>query len=138
MSVFGPVFGPGANDRYAGVSNPGGKLYILGDEDTDGSIRFIFDTLGNVAAIERREDATWNDTQLRVAASSLGIGWDTLLSSAGGWLLTTVTSQMNSGTDLALIPHVLFDRNSGTDQLLTPFLEENEAFLVNAAQTAFT
>ena len=41
------------------VSNPNNILYIIGNETTDGSIRFIFESPDNEAHVEKRENGVW-------------------------------------------------------------------------------
>ena len=52
---------------------------VIGDEtNIDGSIRFVFTPGDTEAHIEAKADGVWNDTSLRVAASSLMLGRDLL------------------------------------------------------------
>ncbi|MEE9367033.1 MAG: hypothetical protein V3W44_10125 [Dehalococcoidales bacterium] len=122
-------------DGFAGAANFATEpdegenvLYIVGDNDTDGSIRIAFLAGEDVAHIESRADGVWNDDGLRVASSSLDIGRDMTVSAIAGFLETNNPSAV-VGHVKGLIPHVLFD-DAGTGLLRTPILDAEEIFTV--------
>lgn len=104
-------------------------LYIVGDADTDGSIRILFDTTENtISNFELRTNGVFNDTGVRIASSSLSIGRDMTLSAVAGHLETFNPSAVVGHTK-GLIPHILFT-DAGTAGLETPIVKAEEIFTV--------
>lgn len=126
--------GPAYGDGYAGVQNnakePEGDnvLYIVGDNDTDGSIRFSFSAGGRNANLEKRTSGVWNDDGMRIASSSLDIGRDMTLSAVAGHLETNNPSAA-VGHTRGLIPHIEFN-DEGTRQAETPIVDVEKFFTV--------
>ncbi len=111
--------------------NPNQILYITGDNDTDGSIRIIFETGADSANIESREDGVWNDTGFRFSSSSLSIGRDMVLSAVSGFLETTNPSAV-VGHQRSILPHIEFDDETGTtlNQMHVPITNALETFVL--------
>lgn len=111
-------------------SNPRRTLYLVGDEDTDGSVRFFLDGDETVAHAESRENGVWNDAPFRTSAKSLEIGRDLFLS-AGFSFIETSSFSSASQEERTLIPHVLFTEE-GTEQVHTPTLKGEETFVIDS------
>ena len=97
------------------IRNTNDVAYLKGDADTDGSVRFKFDTIGNINNIELRAGGVWNDTGLRFASSSIGLGHDMIISAVSSFLETTNPSG-TIGFPRALIPHIEFREPGGTTE----------------------
>jgi len=91
-------------------------LYIVGDEDTDGSIRLIVDEISNVASIEEREQGVWNAGELQLSKGSLIIGREVRLSAIGDHLLV---SSPDNVTQAIVLDQSYDDTGSGPPQSLT-------------------
>jgi len=80
---------PGTID--VSVSNPNDFIYVEGDAETDGSIRYALVEFGgeNVAEIQRRELGVWQPTSFKTGANSVIVGTLVTLSAAGQNLITT-------------------------------------------------
>ena len=122
-------------DGFAGSSNTATEpdlgenvLYIVGDNDTDGSRRFAYFSEDDVVHIELRADGVWNDTGIRIASSSLDVGRDMTLSAIAGFLETNNPSA-TTGHVKSLIPHIEFTE-LGTGLLQMPILDANALFPV--------
>lgn len=87
-------------------------MYVTGNETTDGSVRFIFDTDESITTIEARADGVWNDTDMRFNAQSVLIGRDLKIEAAGDFIKTVNPSGFSIHSK-ALIPHIPFT-SSGT------------------------
>lgn len=128
------AIGPAYGDGFAGTNNnakePEGEnvLYIKGDNDTDGSIRFAFREGESVAHLEARSSGVWNDDGLRISSRSLDVGRDMTISAVAGHLETTNPSAA-VGHVKGLIPHIEFD-DGGTTQAETPVVAAEEIFTV--------
>jgi len=85
-------------------------LYIIGDENTDGSIRFVFTDGDTVAHIEARANGVFNDTGFRISSSSLDVGLDLTISAAASFI-ETFNPSVADEHQRALIPHITFDDN---------------------------
>ncbi len=111
------------------VKNPNSTIYIIGDNDTDGSIRFEFTTGDSNAHIESRASGVWNDTGIRVASSSLQLGLNTTLSSISSYLETIDLSALG-GHNISFIPHTEFSHETGTTFTHAPAIDVEETFVV--------
>lgn len=112
-----------------GVFNPATEVYIVGNDTTDGSIRFQFTTGDNFAHIETRADGVWNDNGLRFASSSFGLGLDMTMSAISGFIETFNPSQV-AGHQSSFIPHIQFDDDLGTMETHVPIVDILEIFPV--------
>ncbi len=110
-----------------GVRNPGNTVYIIGDANTDGSIRFMFTQGDPTAHLESRANGVWNDTGLRLASSSMLLGRDMLVSSIGGFLETVNPSEIVDHLK-AIIPHIEFNPGGTTGAAHMPILDARETF----------
>ena len=111
-------------------SNPRRTLYLVGDENTDGSVRFFLDGNEMVAHAESRENGVWNDAPFRTSAKSLEIGRDLFLS-AGFSFIETGSFSTSTTEERTLIPHIVFTEE-GTALLHTPILKGEETFIVDS------
>lgn len=123
LNIQAPSFGPPINIR-----NDTKVAYLIGDNDTDGSIRLEYTIGEREPHIEKRENGVWNDTGLRLASSSLALGLDMTVSAVAGFIETNNPSA-TAGHIRGLIPHILFD-DDGTKQTHTPILKEEEISVV--------
>ncbi len=80
-------------------------IYLKGNESTDGSLRIIPGPSGEQHRFQLRATGVWNDTGIQVAAATIALGRDVLLSAAGDWLQVSD----NDGDVLSLTPHIEFD-----------------------------
>jgi len=64
-------------------------LYIIGDDDTDGSERIIINGINDVATVQSRANGVWNIGELQLSQGSLMLGRDVHLSAAGHHLIVT-------------------------------------------------
>ncbi len=96
------------------------------DDVTPGSVRLMTAEGDSAPHIELlSNDLIWNDTGLRVASSSLEVGRDMTISSAGSFLETfSVSAPL--GHQRAFLPHNEFDE-SGTQGGHMPILSELQA-----------
>ena len=128
------ALGSAYGDGFAAFSNTSPNedgrfvLYIVGDEDTDGSIRLAFTVGEERCNMEARTSGVWNDGGLRISSRSLAVGRDMILSAVAGHLETTNPSAVVGHTK-GLIPHIEFD-DSGTSQLETPIVGVEQIFTV--------
>lgn len=74
--------------EHTSVVNPTGYLYVYGDADTDGSIRFNMNTSGNITTIQRRDGGAWNATAFEAAADTFLVGKRVGIASAGRYIIT--------------------------------------------------
>ena len=126
---FLPVTHDSLSNRVSPDPNNRPTLYIVGNEDTDGSIRLIFNSSdADISNIESREEGVWNDTGLRFATSSVEIGRDLILSAVAG-ILETNNPSGTAGHVKSLIPHIEFDV-AGTRQPQTPILDAESVFVI--------
>ena len=110
-----------------GVNNPGITVYITGNANTDGSIRFMFTEGDPTAHLESRANGVWNDTGLRLSSSSMLLGRDMLVSSIGGFLETVNPSEIVDHLK-AVIPHIEFNMNGTLGAAHMPILDTRETF----------
>lgn len=93
-------------------------LYIKGDDNTDGSIRFIFIDGQTEAVIQLRENGVFNDTSFRVSTSSIAIGRDLRIGGAASFI-ETFNPSVADEHQRALVPHITFSIE-GTEFVHTP------------------
>ena len=105
------------------TSNSSGITYIVGDENTNNSIRLIDDN--GTPVFQKRINGVWNDSDLRVSGNSLHIGRDLSISAAGHHMV--VSSKSGSGKFL-LIPAPFSD--SGTNEPEMPILNVKETRII--------
>jgi len=105
------------------TSNSSGITYIVGDENTNNSIRLIDDN--GTPVFQKRINGVWNDSDLRVSGDSLHIGRDLSISAAGHHMV--VSSKSGSGKFL-LIPAPFSD--SGTNEPEMPILNVKETRII--------
>lgn len=104
------------------------KVYIIGDESTDGSIRITFTDGDSVARIVSRANGVWNKTGFQISAGTLFVGDDFTIGAAGSFI-ETFNSAIADAHQNALIPHVPFD-DSGTGLIHTPILDVLETSII--------
>lgn len=107
--AYGDGFAGNRND----AEDPDGNsvLYVRGDEDTDGSIRVTPDTgTDEQMEVQLRKNGLWNDTGLQIAASTIHMGRELLVSAAGEYLYTRDQSLSLQ----TLHPHREFANAAGT------------------------
>ncbi len=75
--------------------NDDGFLYIKGDADTDGSIRFSEDASKKIGIIEKRINGVWNLSSFKAGGKSFNIG-ERVAVAAGGHHLITEDSATDS------------------------------------------
>lgn len=75
-------------NRTAIKQNRDGYLYIYGDVDDEGSLRFNMNTSGNITTIEKYSSGVWNSTSFKAGAASVFVGERAAIASAGHHLLT--------------------------------------------------
>ena len=105
------------NSPDLSVRNAKEFVYVKGDADTDGSLRFD-PSVANVGAVsvQLRTDGVWDRTALDVSGDTIHLGHDLSLAASGEWLRTyTIVHDHNS-----LIPHTHLTDAEGTTQLHTP------------------
>ncbi|MEE8113953.1 MAG: hypothetical protein V3T23_06325 [Nitrososphaerales archaeon] len=112
------TLGPAYGDGFAGFSNDEDFIYVKGNERTDGSLRLKPDLSVDNIEFQMRTTGVWNDTGIQIAASSVHMGRDLLLSGAGEFLQTINLINQNP----ALIPHVPFSDLTGTLSPSAPIL----------------
>lgn len=98
-------------------------IYVKGNEVTDDSKRLRYESAGDVIQIEGRFAGAWQKTRLSVAPSSLLLGPDLGLSTAGAHFVT----ERADGSNKTLYPHMPInnDNLSGTSgNLINPILGE--------------
>lgn len=110
-----------------GVNNPGITVYIKGNANTDGSIRFMFTEGDPTAHIESRAAGVWNDTGLRFSSSSVLLGHDMLVSSIGGFIETVNPSEIVRHIK-SVIPHIESNINGTKEAAHMPILDVRETF----------
>ncbi len=66
------TLGPAYGDGFAGVANYGEDraVYLTGDDDTDGSVRFILDDSGNIILAQKRVSGVWVAADLQFDADT--------------------------------------------------------------------
>lgn len=127
---------PGIN---VSVNNPNGIIYVIGDADTDGSIRIILDSEDIFCHIEARANGVWNDDSFRFRAGSVEIGRDLKLQAAANFIKTNNPSGF-SIHDTALVPHIPFN-GTGTLFPHTPIVDveaENVIFSTAVSEISGT
>jgi len=97
----------------------------------DGSIRFVFTPNDAAVHIEKKTSGVWNDTDLRIASASLGLGRDLKIGAAGGFIETLNISEIDDHLR-ALIPHIQFDNAGTTGAAHMPVLDAREDFVIFA------
>ena len=122
MSIF-------TSTPHMNVKNPEDKLYIKGDETTDGSIRFEFTTGDTNAHVERRANGVWNDTGFRFASSSLQLGYNTTLSAIAGFI-EIVDLSATVGHQISFLPHTEIGEDGATEFTHAPAMKVAETFVV--------
>jgi len=70
-------------------NNPTSFLYIIGNEFTDGSVRFSIDDAEQIGQIEKRILGVWQPSSFKTGANSVFVGTLVRLSAAGSNLITT-------------------------------------------------
>lgn len=93
------------------------ELFVIGDEFTDGSIRFALDDGETIANIEKRTDGVFNDTSLRFSSDSVYVGRDLRVEATADFIKTVNPSGFSEHST-ALVPHIPFN-DVGTQQLHT-------------------
>lgn len=105
-----------------GVRNPGSALYVRGDENTSGSLRFkALDASSQITRYEENTDGAWNPGTLGVQGNTIMLG-EASLSAAFAYLEVEAAGEL-----AALMPHIEFD-NDGTRLVHTPILDELTEF----------
>lgn len=79
-----------ANTSYI---NTVGENYILGDNDTDGSVRLLYGTIDADVIIQHRTNGEWLSASLGVGGNSLYLGRNLHLQDVGGYLTCTDTAR---------------------------------------------
>lgn len=105
---------------YAHATEVGGvnrTLYIVGDEDTDGSERFMIDEINNLPTIEQRQNGVWNIGELQLPQGALLLGRRAAISTSGHHVLVTPTA----GANQLILLEVEYD-DSGTLKPVVPVL----------------
>lgn len=100
------TLGPAYGGDSASIVNNVGTLYVKGDEFTDDSIRLV-PQLANKLNVEMqlRTEGVWNSTGVQVRGTSLFLGDELIISSAGGLIRTfNLVEGLQS-----LVPHIDFD-----------------------------
>lgn len=92
------------------VNNPRDTIYFPGSEGADGSLRLIPDSTGQLMEVQLRASGVWNDTGIQIAASTVHLGMELLLSAAGSYLYTRDVAEAIKG----LTPRILFTTSEGT------------------------
>lgn len=110
-------------------NNPKQILYIIGNENTDGSIRFIFVDGDPEAVIQLRANGVFNDTTFRVSESSLAVGRDLKIGAAASFI-ETFNPSVADEHQRALIPHITFDAETGTAFPHTPVLKPEDLSVI--------
>lgn len=93
-----------------GVNNQGEIVYVRGNETTDGSIRIIYNAEGDITQIQRRVEGAWDLTQFQVGTSSLFLGPDLKMSTAGNHFQTS----RSDDSIPRLYPDLKYDHDLGT------------------------
>lgn len=118
--------------------NPRDSLFVRGSETLDGSIRFAIDENDPVPQVVHIElltkdpisgEVIHNDTGLRVASASLGLGFDLQLSAAGPFLETRHKSEQHSHTR-ALHSHIQFDARGTIEAAHMPIVDKRQDFII--------
>lgn len=81
----------GLTKPHVNITNPFDIVYIFGNEETDGSVRVILDTISDIATVETRADGVWNPGEFQLSQGSLFLGREVKLSAAGHHLIITTT-----------------------------------------------
>lgn len=70
-----------------------GLIYLIGDETTEGSVRFLIED-GKIAAIEKRRSGAWNSSRLTNAlvAGAAKANLDAMTDTARGYVKTNPES----------------------------------------------
>lgn len=66
-------------------------VYIRGDADTEGSIRFVVDNAKQISKIEKRRQGIWQPSSMRTGPNSVFVGERVALGAAGHHLVTEDT-----------------------------------------------
>lgn len=103
--------------------NDDGYLYISGDEDTDGSIRFELRVSNGdtVSCLQKRVLGAWQDSELCLGASTLFLGEGLGIAAAGGHIMGTHYdgARLHPFTDIESIsPQVLSPDGTGPVKVL--------------------
>lgn len=94
-------------------ANPVSELYTKGSDNVDGSIRAIPDIgVEEDEEFQLRKEGVWNDTGIQIAAATMKLGRELLVSAGGEFIRTGSISDPNFE---ALIPHIQFT-DDGTSQ----------------------
>lgn len=114
-------------------NNPNATIYFsdgtfTANENTNSSIRFLYDPADGMLVIRKRANGVWNDDSIRTASGSLHIGRDLILSATAGLIETRNPSGI-IGHIRSVIPQIQFD-DDGTKQPQTPILKAEETFVV--------
>lgn len=112
--------------------NPIGVLYLssgttppplIDDIHPDGSIRLVPSSLDEFH-FQRKMNGIWGDASLLASSSSLRLGRDLSIESAGSWIQTTSNSQSVGAK--RLIPHVHYNNNIGSFGIHAPAVAKME------------
>lgn len=125
------TIGRAYGDGFVGVANPNGFSYIVGDEFTDGSRRFLIDDITEVSTIETRENGVWNLGELQLSQGSLLLGRDVSLSSAGHHIIVSTPDVEPK----SILLEELFD-DDGTGPPLAPILGPLAARVIRQADNS--
>jgi len=102
-----------------GVNNPGDTVYLVGNEFTDGSIKYVLEPGDTEVTLEKRADGVFNPTGLRLAANTLFLDRQLSISSIG---VSIQVDAIGSGEKF-LVPCVLFD-DTGSEQAQAQIVDE--------------
>jgi len=120
LQIQHPTGGPDVTRR-----NKRDTLFVRGNENTDGSIRFFKRSGANdneFVRVEKRDNGSFNLTGLKFSGGSIHIGESLSLSASGSFIRTKNLAEVNPEI-FALVPEIPFDPE-GTDFLITPFLDK--------------
>jgi hypothetical protein len=117
------------------VTNPNEFIYLKGDVDTDGSLRLLPDRDDENFEFQLRFGGVWNPTGIQIAASTIHLGREFLISAFGEF---QKTNALNSGTT-ALIPQINYT-DAGSTVPYQPVLGAKliDVFVQNDDTTVFT
>lgn len=106
-----------------GVNNPGNIVYLIGNENTDGSIRLIPGT-DDIQQIQKRENGVWNPTSLELSADSLNMGLGFKLSVASSHLIVAP-----EGSKKGIVTTTRYD-DTGSEEPHSVFLSTKDIRVV--------
>tara|TARA_R110000772_G_scaffold16184_6_gene46233 strand:- start:5624 stop:6463 length:840 start_codon:yes stop_codon:yes gene_type:complete len=92
--------------KHVSVANAQEFVYIKGDANTNGSIRFKPEEFDGInAQLELRTDGVWNDTGLQLSPGTLNLGRGLGVKAAGEYL----NAKSNITGEDSMLPHIIFD-----------------------------